>query len=237
MFIPFKVEKDHKYFPCRRQLELCAAVLSCPPALWLVGSRKHWLRQTHQWGALSVHLRSQVGLRLWWWYLAKTWSDFQDIQDYALIINCFFFMGVFMFYWEISKGSLSRAWVEQFWICFWHWIHSPELRQRLWALCLCLLVTGLSCLIESGVWGAFTDCSVGLILCRAHQMSKEVWDYIFFKAAPFPKTEIPKEKLDKLKEEFEFWYPVDLRVSGKDLVPNHLSYYLYNHVAMWSEQR
>ncbi|KAL9836093.1 leucine--tRNA ligase, cytoplasmic [Geothlypis trichas] len=72
---------------------------------------------------------------------------------------------------------------------------------------------------------------------RAHQMSKEVWDYIFFKTAPFPKTEIPKEKLDKLKEEFEFWYPVDLRVSGKDLVPNHLSYYLYNHVAMWSEQR
>lgn len=78
---------------------------------------------------------------------------------------------------------------------------------------------------------------MGLILCRAHQMSKEVWDYIFFKAAPFPKTEIPKEKLDKLKEEFEFWYPVDLRVSGKDLVPNHLSYYLYNHVAMWSDQR
>lgn len=79
--------------------------------------------------------------------------------------------------------------------------------------------------------------TVGLILCRAHQLSKEVWDYIFFKTAPFPKTDIPKEKLDKLKEEFEFWYPVDLRVSGKDLVPNHLSYYLYNHVAMWSEQR
>ncbi|XP_010225479.1 PREDICTED: leucine--tRNA ligase, cytoplasmic-like [Tinamus guttatus] len=67
-------------------------------------------------------------------------------------------------------------------------------------------------------------------------MSKEVWDYIFFKTAPFPKTDISKEKLDKLKEEFEFWYPVDLRVSGKDLVPNHLSYYLYNHVAMWSER-
>lgn len=68
-------------------------------------------------------------------------------------------------------------------------------------------------------------------------MTKEVWDYIFFKEAPFPKTQIPKEKLDQLKQEFEFWYPVDLRVSGKDLVPNHLSYYLYNHVAMWPEQR
>ncbi|XP_062940711.1 leucine--tRNA ligase, cytoplasmic [Cynocephalus volans] len=71
---------------------------------------------------------------------------------------------------------------------------------------------------------------------RPQQMIKEVWDYIFFKEAPFPNTQIPKEKLDQLKQEFEFWYPVDLRVSGKDLVPNHLSYYLYNHVAMWPEQ-
>ncbi|XP_062826472.1 leucine--tRNA ligase, cytoplasmic isoform X3 [Anolis carolinensis] len=72
---------------------------------------------------------------------------------------------------------------------------------------------------------------------RANQMSKEVWDYIFFKTAPFPATKIPKAVLDKLKQEFEFWYPVDLRASGKDLVPNHLSYYLYNHVAMWPNQR
>ncbi|NP_001087393.1 leucyl-tRNA synthetase 1 L homeolog [Xenopus laevis] len=70
---------------------------------------------------------------------------------------------------------------------------------------------------------------------RPEQMTKEVWDYIFFKKAPFPKTTIQKEKLNKLKQEFEFWYPVDLRVSGKDLVPNHLSYFLYNHVAMWPE--
>ncbi|XP_077183086.1 leucine--tRNA ligase, cytoplasmic isoform X3 [Paroedura picta] len=72
---------------------------------------------------------------------------------------------------------------------------------------------------------------------RPNQMSKEVWDYIFFKNAPFPATKIPKGVLDKLKQEFEFWYPVDLRASGKDLVPNHLSYYLYNHVAMWPDQR
>lgn len=72
---------------------------------------------------------------------------------------------------------------------------------------------------------------------RANQLTKEVWDYIFFKTAPFPVTKIPKETLDRLKQEFEYWYPVDLRASGKDLVPNHLSYYLYNHVAMWPIQR
>ncbi|XP_042196020.1 leucine--tRNA ligase, cytoplasmic [Callorhinchus milii] len=68
---------------------------------------------------------------------------------------------------------------------------------------------------------------------RPEQMTREVWDYIFFKGAPYPKTQIAKPILDQLKMEFEYWYPVDLRVSGKDLVPNHLSYYLYNHVAMW----
>ncbi|XP_043919958.1 leucine--tRNA ligase, cytoplasmic [Protopterus annectens] len=70
---------------------------------------------------------------------------------------------------------------------------------------------------------------------RPEEMTKEVWDYIFFKNAPFPNTKIRKGNLDKLKQEFEYWYPVDLRVSGKDLVPNHLSYYLYNHIAMWPE--
>lgn len=65
-------------------------------------------------------------------------------------------------------------------------------------------------------------------------MTKEVWDFIFFSEAPLPKqSEISAEKLQQLRREFNYWYPVDVRVSGKDLVPNHLSYYLYNHVAMW----
>lgn len=31
---------------------------------------------------------------------------------------------------------------------------------------------------------------------------------------------------------FKFYFPV----AGKDLVPNHLTYLLYNHCAMWPEQ-
>ena len=69
-------------------------------------------------------------------------------------------------------------------------------------------------------------------------MTLEVWDYVFFKDAPLPKTTtIAKSKLDTMRREFEYWYPVDLRVSGKDLVPNHLTYYLYNHVAIWPNDR
>ena len=36
-----------------------------------------------------------------------------------------------------------------------------------------------------------------------------------------------------MRREFDFWYPVDLRVSGRDLIQNHLLFYLYCHVALF----
>ncbi|EFA02651.1 Leucine--tRNA ligase, cytoplasmic-like Protein [Tribolium castaneum] len=72
---------------------------------------------------------------------------------------------------------------------------------------------------------------------KPEQMTPEVWDYIFFKNAPFPaKSGIKKESLDLMKHEFNYWYPVDVRVSGKDLVQNHLTYFIYNHCAIWPEE-
>ena len=64
-------------------------------------------------------------------------------------------------------------------------------------------------------------------------MTNEVWDYIFLQKPLPKKTNISKKALANMKREFEYWYPCDLRVSGKDLVPNHLTYYLYNHTAIW----
>jgi len=73
---------------------------------------------------------------------------------------------------------------------------------------------------------------------RPEDMTAKVWDYIFFKDVPVPtNSRLPRSTLDRLKAEFEWWYPVDLRASGKDLVPNHLTYYLYNHTAIWPHDR
>ena len=33
-----------------------------------------------------------------------------------------------------------------------------------------------------------------------------------------------------------YFYPLDLRVSGRDLVPNHLSFFLYNHTAIFPKE-
>ena len=46
----------------------------------------------------------------------------------------------------------------------------------------------------------------------------------FFKEASVPNSSIPHQKLLLVKKEFNYRYPVDLRISGKDLVPNHLTY-------------
>ena len=72
---------------------------------------------------------------------------------------------------------------------------------------------------------------------KPEDMTRAVWDYIFFIDCPFPKkSKIPHEALEKMRREFQYWYPVNLRVSGKDLVPNHLTYFLYNHTAIWPKE-
>ncbi|XP_053599926.1 leucine--tRNA ligase, cytoplasmic [Plodia interpunctella] len=75
-----------------------------------------------------------------------------------------------------------------------------------------------------------------ILKIKSEQMTAEVWDYIFFKDAPFPKTNIAKKSLEAMKKSFQFWYPVDLRVSGKDLIQNHLTFYIYNHCAIWPKE-
>ena len=74
-------------------------------------------------------------------------------------------------------------------------------------------------------------------------MTPAVWDYVFLgrgdpaKLAAERFTSVTVESLKRLRDEFMHWYPVDLHVSGKDLLPNHLTYYLYNHVAMWPDEK
>ncbi|GAB1312120.1 cytosolic leucyl tRNA synthetase [Madurella fahalii] len=70
---------------------------------------------------------------------------------------------------------------------------------------------------------------------RASQMTDGVWEYIFA-LADGVQSDIPKATLDAMGREFTYWYPLDIRISGKDLVNNHLFFFLYIHQAIWGEQ-
>lgn len=98
---------------------------------------------------------------------------------------------------------------------------------------VCHLIQRGSLRGENGKWDAqsFTD---------------NVWDYIFgctdelpisdSSSSPSTFPSIPIEDLCQMRREFEYFYPMDLRVSGKDLIPNHLTMMIYNHVAIFPEK-
>lgn len=86
--------------------------------------------------------------------------------------------------------------------------------------------------------GGVLDGSVpGPSKIKPEQLTREVWDYIFL-GKDLPKGDnVPtEEQLAPLRREFLYWYGVDLRVSGKDLIKNHLTFYLYNHVAIFPKE-
>jgi len=72
---------------------------------------------------------------------------------------------------------------------------------------------------------------------KPDHLTKEVFDYIFLGKNEPKESKISKEILLKMKKEFEYWYPVDIRTSGKDLIQNHLTMFLYNHVAIFHEKK
>jgi len=102
------------------------------------------------------------------------------------------------------------------------------------------LLQGSASGIETGVTAAYlTGSQAGLAGIAAEDMTDDVWNYVFL-SKEYPdvpaNTKVPAEKLAALRNAFEYWYPMDLRVSGKDLIPNHLTMSLYNHAAIWPDQ-
>lgn len=49
-------------------------------------------------------------------------------------------------------------------------------------------------------------------------------------------TGIPLDTLVRIRREFEYFYPVDSRHSGRDLIPNHLTFFVMNHVAIFPKE-
>ena len=76
---------------------------------------------------------------------------------------------------------------------------------------------------------------MGAANVKPEQMTDEVWDYIF-KHRKDVQSDISRESLDMMQREFEYWYPLDLRTSGKDLIQNHLTFFLYVHVALFPQE-
>jgi leucyl-tRNA synthetase len=74
---------------------------------------------------------------------------------------------------------------------------------------------------------------------RPTQLTDEVFDHIFLgvgKAAEISrKSGIRIELLRQMHDEFTYFYPLDSRHSARELIPNHLTFMIFNHTALFPE--
>jgi leucyl-tRNA synthetase len=70
-------------------------------------------------------------------------------------------------------------------------------------------------------------------------LSKEFFDYILLDKGDIVKaantSKLSEDIINTIKKEFSYFYPVDSRHSGRDLVQNHLSFFVLNHVAIFEK--
>ncbi|CAA9989102.1 leucine--tRNA ligase, putative [Plasmodium knowlesi strain H] len=78
----------------------------------------------------------------------------------------------------------------------------------------------------------------GLLDIDAADLNDAFFDYVFDISDDTEKISknISVDKLQRMRREFQYWYPFDVRISGKDLIFNHLTMALFNHVAIWGDK-
>jgi len=84
-------------------------------------------------------------------------------------------------------------------------------------------------LSDSTIYMAYYTVSHKLKEVAPEQLTTEFFDALFLGKGSV-------QKADELRKEFLYWYPLDFRNSGKDLVQNHLSFMLFNHCAIFPKE-
>ncbi len=72
------------------------------------------------------------------------------------------------------------------------------------------------------------------------QLLPEVFDYLLMgkgsDAHVSKLSGIEMKVLKAMRNEFLYWYPVDMRNSAKELIPNHLTFYAFHHAALFEQK-
>ena len=75
---------------------------------------------------------------------------------------------------------------------------------------------------------------------KPEQLTRKFWDYVFLGAHSSKEiaqeTKIKDKVLNEIHESFEYWYPNDLRHTAVGHITNHLTFFIFNHVALFPEK-
>lgn len=75
----------------------------------------------------------------------------------------------------------------------------------------------------------------------AEHLEEEVFDYIFLKKGNgkelAKKYKIDEKLLKAMREAFDYWYPLAYNVSAIELIPNHMSFSIFQHTAIFPPEK
>lgn len=117
------------------------------------------------------------------------------------------------------------------WITFWPCSRSYGLGTKL--LNTDYMIDSLS---DSTIYMAYYTIAHKISKIPVDYLTNEIWDYIFAITDVCPQFKGDSLVLNEMRNEFLYWYPMDLRVSGKDLIGNHLIMCLYTHYMIWGDK-
>jgi len=89
-------------------------------------------------------------------------------------------------------------------------------------------------LSDSTIYMAYYTIAQHLKDIDPELLDDAVFDRIFLQKNT--ECRVDPEILKKMQEEFMYWYPYDYRLSAKDLISNHLTFQLFHHTAIFSEE-
>ena len=81
---------------------------------------------------------------------------------------------------------------------------------------------------------------VNRLKAEPEALTEQFWDYAFLGEGDAEgvaeATGIPVEELETIKAQFDYFYPLDARHSGRDLISNHLTFMIFNHDAIFPRE-
>ncbi|MBL7160789.1 MAG: leucine--tRNA ligase [Candidatus Aenigmarchaeota archaeon] len=92
-------------------------------------------------------------------------------------------------------------------------------------------------LADSTIYPAFYLLSPALKKISPKKLTKEFFDFVLLgKGTTSAISGVDKKLLEELRKEFTYWYPVDERHTAIPHISNHLTFYLFNHAALFPEK-
>jgi len=90
-------------------------------------------------------------------------------------------------------------------------------------------------LSDSTIYMAYYTIAHRIKDIPVEKINDAFFDYVFFNKGKEINVDI--QLANEMRDLFNYWFPCDFRNSGKDLIQNHLTFYMFNHTALFPEDK